>query len=946
MDGTPWVRDNGDINLIKVTPEPGTFNVNRADAQGQPYASNETVINPDMGNIPTEYVGGDVSFPDGNRFAWPTVSDFVRTSTYDPNQSNLDVTRTFLDNNGNDKTVAQYMFPLDGRSGLTTQKAGPEGLTGGGTYAEFYDHPYAQTQIWDRSSTLLSAHDLVLSAISHIDNQDEATPPGQNNDIEGKTDWAGYKRESMYDMLGCMVVVPDDGVNYSTRFRPPVNWDPTDRANAPYFTENPSLESHTFSSYPATDIEGNSVTWDIAIEDYFKPERRSANNDNAGPLRLGSVRVTPGGSQWDDSVQGWSRSMDVTWNEYGADEAQDVEAMTMLAFDGTYGDNNGADPAKRNLVRRALIQRGIDIYGAFRSQGKFNFANGAHTEPYDWYLLWALLGTSSGTLRDDIVSVMDGNLGKASNGTLKNANDLLPNGLSGIGSNRGQIYKMDQNNVINPGRICDLNIVATGTVEDIVDGSPVQTRWIEVEPPEANIAGEAAPGIQNRRMYHVSGLDTRVNNTDSPLSESAAKNSGEGPTQRGRWGIRNNQSEVNGETFVSYYVRCVDDSGTERITRIIQSHGSTYKDVNNDGNLVLIADRGIYGGINYDGNWFTNTTQRFYLQEDIFDTVADPTTKTIDMSSTVQEDFAEGRDIFRSINDAASLQSLAGAVQYSWAGLRGQIILPFFEALFAAEGRTIPDYWDNSMTYVKRLWTDPIMTGITQDEGLPVGTSYMTYLASYPATASGTLGQYAELWKALIKKYNVDPQGETVAADPTGRAAKIKHWPAVDQQVTWIPVEKDFVTGVTAVFGTPWDVLMKTSAVEVSTYDGYNVVGGNGDSDTSAGEPSNSTINRVQRQKVTVNGQVRDAVRIQSSTGRSLDYSTYVAGKQFYIWQSGATRPMILEKIEDTYNASNNNAEKAWVQTWVFPADTPTWPDTDPEYILNHVYNWFYADPQ
>jgi hypothetical protein len=56
----------------------------------------------------------------------------------------------------------------------------------------------------------------------------------------------GADRRSIMDMYAALVCVPDDGINYSERFRPPFNWDPTTRYNAPYLEERDQLEDFNF----------------------------------------------------------------------------------------------------------------------------------------------------------------------------------------------------------------------------------------------------------------------------------------------------------------------------------------------------------------------------------------------------------------------------------------------------------------------------------------------------------------------------------------------------------------------------------------------------------------------------------------------------------------------------------------------------------------------------
>lgn len=870
LDGSPWVEDNGDIHLVAISPSPEDIQVNSADYVGVSFTTNESILNPDFGKISNEYLahgpnGDGVTFPTGVQMAWPTVSDYVQTT------DGVVITDSSLD--------PTYMLPLDGRSGLNVDKSDPE-TQSGGTVTEFYNS--STDQIWDREGVTLQAHDMILSSISHNDKQDNGPDVA---DIVGKNYWNGYKREPLYDLLGCLTVVPvDAAVDYSLRFRPPVNWDPADRANAPFFEENAGLDAHNFT-YPTQGMYDNTpiTDWDVRVKDYFDPTKWSGTYDGAGPLRLGSVRLMVGGTEQDDTVQGCTRSMDVIWSEYASDEGLSIEAMTMLAFDSTY-------PAEdRTKVRRALTQRGIDIYGGFRSLGKWNSPNGGHSEPYDWYLLWAYLGSADGALRDDIRDCMDGNLGNVANGTNSSLSDF-DSGLYNIGSVRGQLRKYSSaSDYISPARINDLDVIGTGTI--VEDG--VTINYVEVNPPLCNIAGQNTvnngPTITpHDRLYHVSGNDDRGTGGANPTGQGS----------RGRWGFRNNQDEMNREVFSGMYVRNPD---TGIISRIIASEGTTDPDTTK-----------------YGGNWYTDTPQRFYLQEDI----GTITNGKIDLSSFVAEDVGV-RDVFRSINYATSVQSMSGAINYTWTTVRGQLILPFIRNALIAQGDTLPEYWKVPYEYVTRLWTDPVQTCIVQDEGLLSGRSYTITNNTFPANNGQA---YKDLWKALIRQEVLN--GALPAPDPTGKVAKINSWPTCASD-TWIEVNVNAVSNVTAVLEPVPSELNTNTTAAVEDLSGNTICTGT----------TPDVTNRFRR-IITSDG--RDGVYVQSRSSRGFDY-TDVAGKSLYAWQCGATNPIELVLDSETVPSSD---VRVWDQTWKLPTSTPVWPQTATSWSGTEVYTWFYADPQ
>ena len=337
-----------------------------------------------------------------------------------------------------------------------------------------------------------------------LDNPDNIVPiswSGWSTDTSSKfgaevRGWGidGENRRSVIDMYGALVCVPYNGINYNERFRPPFNWDPTERYIAPYIEERSELEDFNFGGpvlsppadltecqlyYPEygmdneiwprqTPVDNNfNETCDCTeyidydweenpdnisavckarctlgsvwrLSDFFVETAWDIDNNiqNFQLPRLGTIRPIFDPSERDDSVQGFNNSTSITTGEYAAIEVGLLHGMAPISFD----KNMDYDPAitklaafdaetehrltdvslfdgsaYRKKIRRTFTQRGIDVWGAMRSMGKFTSPNGGHSEPYDWYILFALMCTGYQSIFDHF----NGEVGSKSNGTYK-----------------------------------------------------------------------------------------------------------------------------------------------------------------------------------------------------------------------------------------------------------------------------------------------------------------------------------------------------------------------------------------------------------------------------------------------------------------------------------------------------------------------------------------------
>ena len=312
----------------------------------------------------------------------------------------------------------------------------------------------------------------------------------------------GQPRGSCVNIFASLTVVPDDEesnfTDWNKKFRPPMNWDPTDKPNMPFMEELEDIEEFNLGGdnpnygdsddasnyagsfqkyYPEVDMDGvqygwvrqpNSDQYPMTREvygnywklwDYFLEKTWGIGSVNFRPPRFGSTRLLLSPSDQDDSVQGFSNSKANAASEYGSSEAMMQEPTMLLAFDKNvdtdplfdemkdhHGLNNTPEELRQRL-RRVITQKGIDLYGAYASLGKRVVSNAGHGEPYDWYLFFAL-GTvdsqGANNSRDKIKHIYEGNIGNVANGTYttidtEKANSMEPDG-NGYGSYSSSLY--------------------------------------------------------------------------------------------------------------------------------------------------------------------------------------------------------------------------------------------------------------------------------------------------------------------------------------------------------------------------------------------------------------------------------------------------------------------------------------------------------------------------
>ena len=890
LDGTPWVRENTThpIHLISVTPEPGVYTSGANEVPGNTnFVTNQTVINPDFGKIHNRSYGQvgvipnqqgvvynpadpnfEITFPD--REQWRTTVDHLIRCTNN---------ECVVTANGDPR----FMLSLDGRSGRTSSaQADGKSLPGATGPGDCYD----PTQVWNRQTVALENGDMILSAISHVD---------PNAGFWGSSN---QDREPMYDMFGTLTIVPVDVNDYTTYYRPPINWDPTLKTQRPYLQAKSQTSLDSFNMVMDNNMTPfeSGLTWDASTNTsrWFTPDffftSANQNNDLMGikstPLRLGSVRLMAVGSEIDDTAQGWTRDMACTHNEYGGWEQGDTEAMFLMAFDAAVDSNI------RTKIRHCLAQRGIDVYGAYRSLGKWNSPNGSHASPYDWYLLYAYAFVADNT---DIADVMAGNIGMVANDTNFNLADNNDSKISGMGSCVGHmnIPSLQSSKRFHPGRLRNLEIINTGTDAGV--------DFIDVLPPAANTVGQYDHTEGSRTYYNVIGNDDRFHGGSGPTS---------GVSSMGRWATKNNASEIQDKHFIGGYLR-----GPQGITRIVDSSG--------------VGENGIIPS-SYDNNgaWYTDRPQRFWIQ-DSWNTVVSDATDLVDLSPYVMEDLSDEDDRaqFIGINYSSDQVFNGGYNGYIFATICQAFCLPFLAKILGSPNN-LPEMWKKSYENAKNYYTDPIKTCHVREPGV-VNTSY--YLGETNAK------DYGSFWKAAYRKYilpyvldtsdtNWPP---TTTAEPvlysSTRSTKISQWQALASttSLTWDELPAD-PAGVTMVLSWP-----STYVFDYNVGGNNSHIGNNSGAELPIDSPDGSTAgsdNTLHRAGTIVTTELapRDGFFFRSKTTNGpVSHDNYMAGKTVYVQLGGACEPIALERLESTVTADDT-----WFEVWALPASTPRWPDT------------------
>ena len=550
LDGTPWIYPNGaTLVLVGVSPgqtlaapeiqnygfesgysgvtlpvggtyAPGTFQTSSGvTLPGATGMVNQTIINPHYGKIKRDAAYRGISYDYG---------------TFDENVNC--VTGQVV--TGNQSTNYDLLF--DFRMGIQDDK--PE-LTVG----RYFDSSQGVTQSNNdgviNPGVTLEAGDMIVTQTAY-------TGVMGNSAI-----WTGGGGEVCWTQSwGVCTVV--GSVPPANAFRPPVNWDPTDKANRPILTEVDDLSGHQVS-YPNYNFTEDTKTWTDTI---ICPSEIEGDSYSGNPKqRPGSLNLVP---MWNDNskLRGTMKAQSTSYREYGGWEAMQDEARMISAFDP------GVTADDRTEYRRSMTQKGIDVGMASYSLGKFFKNNGYHGGEWNPKIYFAYLVTQDSRLFD----VLDFKFGNTSNETYKEISKTGPAGKK-LTKGYHETEQSQQGGPLCSFRHFDLNVRESG-----VSGG---TAYIVIDRPIDSSANNLVYYNQDGSTYEgpgtnpVTGTDGNVYNGPGITSSRPVAYHGLFSDELGIspsskwWGLSSNQRKLKDAYLMSAYVRTKGPSGG--ISRII-----------------------------------------------------------------------------------------------------------------------------------------------------------------------------------------------------------------------------------------------------------------------------------------------------------------------------------------------------------------------------------------
>jgi len=335
---------------------------------------------------------------------------------------------------------------------------------------------------------------------------------------------------------GCFTVVGQ--VPPSNAFRPPINWDPTDKANRPILTEGDTFGDDQVS-YPNYDLTSDTKSWtDTTI----------AYDDNL-LNRLGTIHPNFSGGADLASLRGTIKSQSMVGDEYGGVQAIEEERMMVSCFDPNVSG------ATQDLLRRTIAQRGIDIWGSMYSQGKHFTHNGYHMGEWNPKVYFAYAVTRDSRIFD----MLDFKFGNTGNGTYK---EYLKEKSFGLKRLLGyhETEQSSVGHVLCSFRHFDLNVIESG----LTGGVP----YIVIEKPTTVLQGGS-----RRISYHIES---------SPNNRAG-----------GLWSFSNNTGNADPNLLRSTYIRTKGTGGG--ITRVI--YGAGYSGgIDEPDSITLYLQEDVVGG--------------------------------------------------------------------------------------------------------------------------------------------------------------------------------------------------------------------------------------------------------------------------------------------------------------------------------------------------------------
>ena len=463
------------------------------------------------------------------------------------------------------------------------------------------------------SGTLLKSGDMIVTAVSHHQPAvwknvggpagAPATSKWEDQSIHGTTtitiakstgsDLGGVGGNScLIEFFAILTIIdPSDHhrVSQNKSFRPPLNWDPADRANAPIMEED-----HRPDQYEYSDDDLKHFAHEFPIKDNIVfPSGASGevmsnifyNNTNF-PTRYKNEfdwhKV--GGAKFLQHQQptpnsGDSRSRDLASTEYGTGVLKLYETQALLCFNTTPADGFGT--AEREKLRRALTQRGIDVYGAARSLGVTVQNDGGHCNDTHCLMMFAYMMTRN----VDIGVILDMNsLGNVNNNT------LMPiTGPKAIAYHENEYYgsfgqswaSRDLDTYLHLAKFQNLEILKIETGNDLSTLPRSKNSAVVANGPYQKITVYAPYNVGVGLVYNVLGLTGKSDSKKVSFAATAFGNqlgrttidtlhtiAGGDTSRSGRWNWEDNVNQLDHDSHAGGYIR---NPNNGKISRIITS---------------------------------------------------------------------------------------------------------------------------------------------------------------------------------------------------------------------------------------------------------------------------------------------------------------------------------------------------------------------------------------
>ena len=481
--------------------------------------------------------------------------------------------------------------------------------------------------------TSLKSGDMVVTAVSHHQPAvwknvggpagAPATSKWEDQSIHGTTtitiakstgsDLGGVGgNSSLIEFFAILTIIdPSDynRVSQNKSFRPPLNWDPADRANAPIMEED-----HRPDQYEYSDDDLKHFAHELPIKNNSVFPSQGASGETLSNIHYEQTNFptryknafdwhTVGGAKFlqhqsPTPNSGDTRSRDAGNTEYGTGNLKLFETQALLCFNTTNADGFGT--AQREKLRRALTQRGIDEYGAARSLGVTVHNDGGHCGDTHCLMMFAYMMTRN----VDIGVILDMNsLGNVNNNTLMpiTGPKAIAYHENGNYASFGQSWtSRDLDTYLHIAKFQNLEILKIETGNDLSTLPRSRNSAVVANGPYQKITVYAPYNVDSGKVYNVLGLTGKSDSKKVSFAATAFGNqlgrttidtlhtiAGGDTSRSGRWNWEDNVNQLDHDSHAGGYIR---NPNNGKISRIITSRCTeVFHKVWNSGTILNVG---------------------------------------------------------------------------------------------------------------------------------------------------------------------------------------------------------------------------------------------------------------------------------------------------------------------------------------------------------------------